>query len=409
MQKKVFGLGTHKIKHAWRLIGALALLLLLTVGCLGTADMVEAHRFSNLVIDGDTLWFGAGYKLYRVDLNQHTATLVYDGDDVEIYLVQLDGKKLFFAGSSDKKNVVWALDLDNGKILWTHEFSRSRGFLVGSSGLSTPPLITNEILLIGEIDRLYALDKNSGDLKWKIDDNWFYEFAPILANGQLIYSADKFGDQGPQANHTIIIADPSSGQTIRTISMPGYLGGIPTIHGNRFFVKEDLDPDPKSSEMSGAHRLRLNCMDFNSWEVLWFVEGEDYLGDSQIGLYNGLVLDVFYNQVFAIDEQSGAILWKSQELDDDYYTYRNPQVIEQLEWIALEAIFSPNKVVFLDLADGKLRDEELVNLLSFPIFIGQEAIYGTTNAVVRVDIVTGNIIWSIPVDSHYLTRRSDTD
>ncbi len=404
-----FDMQIPRKRNSWFFIVILAVFISPTVACVGTGDLVEAHSFSNLVMDGDTLWFGAGYKLYRVDLNQQTATLVYDAKNVRIYIVQLDGDRLFFAGSSDKKNVVWALDLNSERILWKHELNRSRGFLISSSGLSVSPLVTDELLLIGEIDRLYALDKSSGDLKWKIDDNWFYEFAPILANGQLIYSADKFGDQGPQANRTIIIADPSSGQTIRTISVPGYLGGIPAIHGDCFFVKEDMAPDPNSYGLSGAHRLMLNCMDFSSGEVLWSVEGEDYLRDSQIGFYNGVVFDVFYNQLFAIDEQSGDLLWKSQELDDEYYLYRNPQVIEKLDWIALEAYGGPLKVIFLELADGKLRDEELVGFLSPPIFIGQEAIYGTTNAIVRVNIVTGEIIWSIPVDSHYLTRRRDND
>ncbi|MBI5951991.1 MAG: PQQ-binding-like beta-propeller repeat protein [Chloroflexi bacterium] len=395
-------------KHkTWLFISIFFVLISFVVSCGGTVNLVEAHSFSNLVVDGDTLWFGAGYKLYRVELSQQTATLVLDTDDVIIDHVKIDGRKLFFAGSSEKKNVVWALDLDNEKILWTHEFSRSRGFLAGSSGLSIPPLITNEVLLIGEVDRLYALEKSSGDLTWKIEDNWFSEFPPILADDQLIYGIDKVVDQGTQDNNTIIIADPSSGETIRTISMPGYIGGISAINEKCFFVKEDLDPDPKSVEMSGAHRIRLNCMDFYSGEVFWYLEEEDYLRESQIAFHNGLVLDVFGGQLFALDEQSGNILWISQQLDKDF-SYRNPQVVEELEWIALET-YPHDKVIFLELKDGKLRNEELVNLLSSPIFIGQEAIYGITNAIVRVDIVTGNVIWSIPVDSHYFKRQSNYD
>jgi outer membrane protein assembly factor BamB len=393
---------TSRNRKLWFfIIGLLVALCVLAVAWVDRANLVEAHSFSNLVMDGDTLWFGAGYKLYRVDLNQNTPTIVYDTDNVVISFVQIDGTKLFFGGSSERQNVVWSLDLDSEKILWTHKFSRSRGFFIQSGGFLMPPLITNELLLVGEADRLSALDKSTGDLKWKIK-NYFYGLTPILANDQLIYSLYIFGDNATQTNRTIVIADPSSGKTIRTISTVGNPGGIPTVHGNCFLVKEDLSGGP-----GGV--LRLSCLDFQTGKVLWFVEGEDYLRDSQIGFYNGLVFDVFYNQVFAIDEQSGNILWKSQELDDEYYLYRNPQVIENLGWIALEAYSGPYKVIFLELADGKLRDEELINLVSSPIFIGQEAIYGTTNALVRVDIVTGQIIWSIPVDSHYLIRRYDND
>jgi outer membrane protein assembly factor BamB len=402
---KKFDLQVSRTQYSWFRIGVLVSLLLLIVGCRETTNWKVEHSFSNLTIDGDTLWLGAGYKLYHVDLNRQTATLAYDTGDVRISFVQVDGERLIFGGSSDKKNVVWSLDVDSEKILWMHEFSRSRGFLIGSSGLSTGPLVTNELLLIGEIDRLYALDKNSGELKWKIENNLFYTLTPILANEQFVYSAYKPGEKGPQANHTIAIADPSSGKTIRTIFMPGYLGGIPAVHGNCLFIKEDLDPEPTGVNLTDAHILRLNCMDFHSGEILWSVEGRGYIGSSQIGFHNGLVFDVFSDQLFAINEDLGTILWKSRELDKNYY---NPQVIGDLDWVALETNF-PGKVIFLELETGKVLDQELVNVLSTPMFIGHEAIYGTTNAVVRIDIVTGETIWSIPVDSHYLARQYKDD
>ncbi|MEW5941475.1 MAG: hypothetical protein AB1750_17555, partial [Chloroflexota bacterium] len=172
----------------WCFVGILVFSLLPATACFSTTELVEEHSFSNLVVDGDNLWFGAGYKLYRVDLSQQTATLVYDTDDIQILFAQIDGNKLFFGGSSEKLNVVWSLDLDSEKILWTHEFSRIIRF---SSGFTTSPVITNELLLIGEIDRLYALDKNSGDLQWTIKKNWFYSnvLTPIQVNGQLVYGA----------------------------------------------------------------------------------------------------------------------------------------------------------------------------------------------------------------------------
>jgi outer membrane protein assembly factor BamB len=405
-----FDMKTAKVKRSCFLLGILLFLLLPASACQSsTVDFVEEHSFSNLEINDDELWVGAGYKLYRVDLIQQTATLIYDTGDVRIIFVQIDGNRLFFGGSNEKRNVVWSLGLESEKILWTREFSRDRGFLVGSSGLSVSPLITDKLLLVGEVDRLYALDKGNGDLRWKIDNNFFYELVPILINGQLVYGIHQLGDKSAQANRMLAIADLSSGKTIETISLPGYLGGIPAVHGDCFFVKIDMAPDPKSISLSGAHRILLNCIEFPSGEVIWSVEEEDYLRDSQIEFYDGLVIDVFYNQVFAIDEQTGSVLWRSQELDKDYAAYKNPQVIEKQEWIALETSSNPNKIIFLELADGKLRSEELENLSSSPIFVDEEAIFGTVDAIVRVDIVTGKVIWSIPVDSHYLSRQFDND
>lgn len=405
-----FDLKIQKVNHLWFLLGVLLLLLLPASACQSsTVDFVEEHSFSNLEINNDEIWFGAGYKLYRVDLIQQTASLIYDTGDVRIIFVQIDGDRLFFGGSSDKRNVVWSLSLESEKILWTREFSRNRGFLVGSSGLSVSPLLTNELLLVGEFDHLYALDKDNGDLRWKVDDNFFYEMAPFLINDRLVYGIHQLGDKSAQANRILAIADSSSGKTIKTFSLSGYLGGIPAVHGGRIFVKTDMAQDPNSVNFNGAHKILLNCIDFPSGEVIWSVEEEDVLRDSKIEFYDGLVIDVFYNQVFAIDEQTGFVLWKSKELDKNYAAYKNPQVIESQEWIALEASSTPNKIIFLELANGKLRSEELDNLVSSPIFIGEEAVYGTEDAIVRVDIVTGKIIWLIPVDSHYLSRQYNDD
>jgi outer membrane protein assembly factor BamB len=403
---KKFDLQIPRKQYSWFKVGVLFLLLLL-VGCRETTNLVVKHQFSNLVLDGDTLWFGAGYKLYRVDLNQKTATIAYDTGDVPIFFVQIDETRLFFGGGRPWKKVIWALDLNKEKenILWSHEFSEQ---LSSSSAHLSPPLINKEVLMTSTLDELYAFNKVTGYLMWKIDKNRFDSLVltPILANDQLIYGVYKFDEKGTKANNTIAIADPTTGETNRIITMPGYLGGIPAVHGDCFFVKEDLDPDPTGVNMTDAHVLRLNCMDFHTGEVLGSVEGRGYIGNSQIGFHKGLVFDVFVDQLFAINEDLGTILWKSRELDKSYYN--NPRITGDLNWIALETDF-PGKVIFLELETGKVLDQELVNVLSSPIFIDHEAIYGTTNAIVHVDIVTGNLIWSIPVDSHYLTEHYDSD
>jgi outer membrane protein assembly factor BamB len=219
-----------------------------------------------------------------------------------------------------------------------------------------------------------------------------------LSNEQLIYGVDRLGDE-PQSNHTIAFADPYSGKTLRTISLPGLIGGTPAVHGDCLFVKDEGEPQ--------GDNLQLNCIDLNSGEIVWFVRGNGYAEESQIGFYNGQIFDVFYDQLFAIDERSGTLVWKSPRSDHEKIV--NPQVVDDLGWIALETL-DTGKVIFMDLETGKRQDEVLLDLLSSPIFIGHEAIYGITNAVVRVDIVTGKTIWSIPVDSHYFTEEyNNTD
>lgn len=373
------------------LISFLLILLFSAISCIGSTTLVDAHGFSNLVLDKDVLWVGAGYKLYKIDLNQKIANLVYDTEGVVISFVQIDGKRIFFGGNpspSGRKSVVWSLDIVSQNIAWKHEFD------INSSGgvIVTPPIVGNDTFLIGFRQTLYALDKFNGEEKWKIEKHWFGTgelLTPILFDEQLIYGPYSIDEHGPQTDHTVAFANPSSGEIFRKFSMPGRLGAIPAIHGNCLFIKDEID--------STRNDLRLNCIDIKSGKIIWSTGGDGYPELSHLGFYDGWVFDIFADQLFAMDERSGTIYWKSPSLDE---TIKNPQVIKELNSVALETPDS-NQVVFLDLETGELKNEKLLSVLSSPLFIGQEAIYGTTNAIVCVDIMTGNIIWSIPVDSQY--------
>jgi outer membrane protein assembly factor BamB len=381
-------------------------MMLSILSCSSNSATLDAHGFSNLVLDKDTLWFGAGYKLYSVDLNQHTATLAYDTKDVVISFVQLDGKNLYFGGyqSLGRDGAVWSLDVDSKDIFWKQEF---RGNWFEWGGIVMPPLIDKEVIIVGTTTVMYGLDKAHGDIKWKIKNYWFgegEELTPILVNGQLFYGADDINENNSGPKQAVVIANPSTGKTLRTISMPGRLGAIPAVHGDCFFVKDYQSyRRDDSGKLTWIGDLRLNCIDLNSGKIIWSFQRNGVSDSSRMSFYNDLVLDVFANELFAIDRQSGALRWESPSLEA---AARNPWVIEELNMIALE-IPSSDKVIFLDLATGELRDEALLNILSSPMFIGRQAIYGTANAVICIDISLGNVIRSIPVDSQYQIPSED--
>jgi outer membrane protein assembly factor BamB len=375
-------------------------MLLSILSCSSNAALLDMHGFSNLVLDKDTLWIGAGYKLYQVDLNKQAATLVYNTKDVVISFVQLDEKELYFGGyqSLGRDGAVWSLDIDSKDFLWKQEF---RGNWFEWGGIVMPPLVDEEVIIVGTTSVMYGLDKAYGDIKWKIKNYWFDDgdyLAPILANGQL------FHGNNSNLKQAIVIADPSSGRTLRTISMPRSLGGIPAVHGDCFFVKDYQDYiRDDSGQLISIDELHLNCVDINSGKIIWSFQRNGGALLSHISFHNDLVLNAFANQLYAIDEKSGTLRWESPSLEA---AARNPQVIEELNIIALE-IPSSDKVIFVDLTTGELRDKELLNVLSSPVFIGREAVYGTADAIMCVDIGTGNTIWSIPIDSRYQIPSED--
>lgn len=376
------------------------------MSCSFSSTPIDVHGFSNLVVNNDNVWFGAGYKLYQVNLSQQTARVVVDTKDIAISFVQIDDNNLYFGGINSPKgegSAIWLLNLNDESIEWKKEIKYD---WMGGGYIVTPPLTGKDTLIIGTRTGLYGYDKVNGDVKWHLSSNWFGGdelLTPILASEKLFYGIDEISGN-TSANHTIAIADSSSGKTIQTISMPGSLGAIPAIHGDCLFVKDyQYYKTDTSGKLQWIGELRLNCVDINTGEIIWTYNGNGVPASSKPSFYDGLVFDVFANQLYAIDEKSGILKWQSPELEA---AAKNPQVVKDVGVIALE-IPSSNKVVFLDLKTGNLLDNELLDSLSSPVFIGQDVIYGTTNALVRVNIATGKVIWSIPVVSKYQVFQDD--
>jgi len=383
-------------------------MVLSVLGCASNAALLDVHGFSNLVLHQDALWFGAGYKLYRVDLNQQIATLVYDTKDFVISFVQIDEKNLYFGGyqtPNRRDGAIWSLDLDSQSIIWKQEF-KGNWFTWG--GIVIPLLVDEDVIIVGTRTALHGIDKIDGDVQWEINGPWFGtdrdSLVPVLANGQLFYGVDEVGGNGSNSNQAIVIAEPSSGKTLKKISVTGSLESVPGVYGNYMFVKDSQSyRRDNTGKLQYIGELRLNCIDLISGKVIWTYQANGGSESSQIGFYKGLVLDAFANQLFAIDARSGTLRWQSPEFEA---AARNPQVIEELDVIALE-IPSSNKVIFVDSANGELREKEFLSVLSSPVFIGHDMIYAITNAIIRADIVTGNTIWSIPVDSQYQIPADD--
>jgi hypothetical protein len=83
---------------------------------------------------------------------------------------------------------------------------------------------------------------------------------------------------------------------------------------------------------------------------------------------------------------------------------RNPQVIEKAGMIALDVLTDQrvmDRIVFLDLKTGKPFAREYPDAVSSPVILDQDLIYGTSNVLIRVNVLTGKVVWSIPVDSTY--------
>lgn len=381
---------TKAVYHYSQLIILLFLVLLITNSC--SVKPGEAHGFSNFIIDGSTVWFGAGYTLYQIDSQKGAVIFKQSFEDVTITHIAMDGKRLYFGGhhSPDgNETVVWSFDLESKTVLWKQSFpSQLRGKIM------TPILVYDDILIVSTRTRLHGLNINSGKPEWVIKGIYFgssNEATPFIANGQLIYGINSVVRSSPS---TIVIADPTSGKTIKTIMMQGEIVGNPSEHNGYLYVKHY---QPSFNNPNNQNVLFLSCIDLNTEERLWTYQSYGVPRSSYFGFYRELILDSSADRLYALDVASGSLYWKSSGLGTAII---NPYVIDDLGKIAVEAP-RQKKIYFLDITTQEPAPIFLDNVYSSPVFIKREALYGTEAGVKLVNLVTGEVIWSIPVESRY--------
>lgn len=377
------------LRNSRLLIITLLLVLLVASGCFTRKG--QAHSFSNFLMDGNALWLGAGYHLYRIDMEKGVVTLTRQFDDVIITHIAKDKDRVYVAGHHSpygNEAVIRALDPTSGDILWEQSFKAPL-----SGTLMSPLLLHEDILIVSVRNSLRGLNTANGEVKWRLSGIYFglEGMDPVIENGYLIYG---YNSASGSSESKVVIADPASGETIRSIPMSRQITGSPAQQDECFYVTEY---ESSFDSPSGENTLFLNCMDLSTAATLWTYSSVGVPDSSRLTFYNGLILRTSADQLHVLDAKSGSLQWQSPPIKSWVI---NPQVVDDLNLAALEA---PNqkKVYFVDINTHELQTITLEEVRSSPLFIGKDALYGVKNTVFRTDLSTGKTIWSVPVDSQY--------
>ena len=132
-------------------------------------------NISSFTLDGNSLYFGAGYKLYRIDLSALSVETVYSTDRIRVEQPLVADGIAYFGGitHTDKQGYrgetqgLFALDLQNKKVQWKFPLG------VGGYGtFGTYPVVAGDQILVCARQHLHCLDRETGKELWK-EDNWF--------------------------------------------------------------------------------------------------------------------------------------------------------------------------------------------------------------------------------------------
>jgi len=216
--------------------------------------------------ENETLWINAheervvvGWENGTQCLDQKTGNLIWSNDDAKY----VSSKPVFindmvFIGNRDGR--VYALDLDDGRILWQNQLNKNYVYLISNGNklfsaagnkvcsiniddggtiweyqvgnyVVSPPCVSDDKVYFGSFDtKLYCLDAETGQCLWNSTTGWGVYSSPVVSEG-MIYV-------GSMDNH-IYAFDVENGGRIWSFATNAAVRSTPVVYGDYVFFGSD--------------------------------------------------------------------------------------------------------------------------------------------------------------------------
>jgi PQQ-dependent dehydrogenase (methanol/ethanol family) len=271
---------------------------------------VYNHRYSPLTqIDTDTVSRLA--PRWRTSLNGSGTASKYSGQAQPLVY---QGVIYVPTGAND----VFALDVDTGEILWTHEAHLDANITVICCGwMSRGVAMGDGKIFSGQLDgKLVALDQQTGDVVWSVQaestgDGFSITSAPLYYDG-LVITGFAGGDRASRGR--VKAYDADNGDLVWTFY---------TIPGPGEFGHDTWPDDNDTWEYGGAAVWQTPAVD-PELGLLYFSTGNpgpDLNGSVRPGD------NLFSVSLVAIEAATGEYRWHFQQVHHDLWDYDSPNPV----------------------------------------------------------------------------------
>lgn len=361
----------------------LAAVLLTTSGCGAGA---RASSWTGLTLVGDRL-YAADFEQARV-MDAITGETLWtfpsnpeETDRGQFYATPAvsDAGRVFVASQlstggffSQRQSIVWALDAETGAELW--RFEGASGSYVEGGALG------DGVFVIGNGDgNLYALDVESGSLRWTLETGHRVWSAPLVVSDRVYIGA---------MDRHLYALDLDTGEVIWTFKREGAFGGTPALADGTLYI--------------GAFDNVFYAVDAETGTERWHFEGEDWFWGSP-AVYEDKVFAVdVKGRVYAFDTASGEQRWRRflvTDQNEPVPVRAGPSVDEEGNQLFVTA--ESGTLYALDAADGSTNWQQPADGrgLSEPVvsesLVYQSLILGTYR-IRALQVEDGREAWVFP-------------
>jgi outer membrane protein assembly factor BamB len=383
--------------------------LLFCFGCKSSKkkEVDERKNISNFTLHENYLYFGAGYKLCRIDLSTKSLETLYATNAIRVEepvvangVVYFGGRGLYNGnGARGDRDCFFALDAQRKTILWRFPLAPHD---YGTYG--TYPVLAGENVLVCARKYLYCLDRTNGKLLWQIG-NWFGETGgeiqiPYLYKDHIYYKLNSL--ENNPCDGSWIVASITDGK--RTDIIP---------------MSEDTQGQGLGLEDNGilylttryANRVPRNgyvgAIDLANKKLLWEVGGD--FSQSRPGVNEYFVYTSRCNSIVALYRSTGEVMWEKgiEEITVDpnlAWEFHFPRLASTRIAATDKIVFvrDGNGIIALNATNGELiwsKKHETDFNAAYPIIVNGALIISnlTESSVIALNLETGTELWKVKV------------
>lgn len=263
------------------------------------------------------------------------------------------------------------------EVAWTKDISALRLIDTYTPEESSSPVIHDNVLYTGsDAGKVYAIEINSGGVKWKFDADSPIEGTLSVGEGRVCFGA---------ANGVFRCLDIADGNELWRFQARSGISSSPLIRDNRVWFTSSDD--------------RLYALSLDKGEKIWSYTRGTYQtvaprlpGSS--AWHDGKLYQLFSDgYVVALSADKGKELWAVRavkDFDSAKTTRRVPLVHDGRVYV----IDGKNAVTAMDALTGRIEAAyDAVPAYDFVITDSRTLVAAGSDVVVAVDMVTGSILW----------------
>jgi len=348
---------------------------------------------SELTLNGQGIYFGAGHCLYSLDTRDHAL------HELQCEKGSTFGQPAVGEGRAYAQvgQFLVAVDLSNHEIVWRVDQSGEPGYEYDSEQLHHPgaTLLAEDIVITRRRWGLQFYNAQTGNLLWRTEPNRMQDYTYVLDDKTVWYIV----------NSTIDELDSGSlkGLAIDTGALNSILDLRPAVRFDELLAINDqwiwgaMDKGENPRYIFAINRQQID-------QVQWFSETH-FQWTSHPVIYNNLfIIRVDDSMVYALDVNTGQVVWLFVS-GANHTTLRDVTQIVPFRLCERHDRIHNCRLYALDAATGSAAWEYYLNAevygLTEPVVSGTTVYIGNRDSIDVIDLETGGLLQKIKVNSVY--------